>query len=205
MAQAQYETLEAELSELFRSGDLTEVLRRLVEGYGAEILGYLARTMRNEADAAEVFSILCEDLCRGIGAFQGRSSFRTWAYRLATSARARYWSDAFRRHGSPLLSEEAAKLEQQVRSATRPYLRTEVKDRFARLREHLDPEEQSLLTLRLDRDLSWTEIAEILEGDGQVLPAKELQSRAATWRQRFKRLKDKIRRLADAEGLLETD
>src|SRR5262245_19329718 len=98
MAQAQHEALEAELTEVFRSADFGEVLRRLVEGYGAEILGYLTRTMRDEADANEVFSMFCEDLCRGIGAFQGRCSFRTWAYRLATSARARFWSDAFRRH-----------------------------------------------------------------------------------------------------------
>ena len=200
---AQQKDLEAELLALFRSGDHSEVLRRLVEGYGAEIQAYLFHTMRNDADAAEAFSRFCENLCVGIADFESRSSFRTWAYRLATSARARLWSDAFRRRASPLSSEFAAQLEHRARTATKPYLRTDFKDRFAGLREHLDPDEQTLLTLRVDRDLSWAEIAEILEGGAGILSPTELNSRAAAYRQRFKRLRDKIRRLADESGLLE--
>ena len=53
-------------------------------------------------------------------------------------------------------------------------------------------DEQSLLTLRVDRGMSWAEIAHILdEGAGE--PAL---------RKRFERVKRKLRDLAAAEGLL---
>ena len=110
MGQEKHQALEVELSTIFQSGDHAEVLRRLIEGHGPEIHGYLIHTMRNESDAEEVFSRFCEDLCRGIAAFEGRSSFRTWAYRLATNARARHWADPYRRLGDRLHSEMAEKL-----------------------------------------------------------------------------------------------
>ena len=47
------------------------------------VLGYLIATLDDRDDAAEVFSVLSEDLWRGIAAFGWRSSFRTWMYTLA--------------------------------------------------------------------------------------------------------------------------
>src|SRR6185369_7513325 len=44
----QQQAFEVELSRVFRSGDQPETVRRLVEGYGPEILGYLSRTMNDE-------------------------------------------------------------------------------------------------------------------------------------------------------------
>lgn len=42
-----------------------------------------------------------------------------------------------------------------VRTRTAEYLRTEVKDRIAKLRDSLDPEDRTLLILRVDRKLGW--------------------------------------------------
>ena len=50
--------------------------------------------------------------------------------------------------------------------------------------------ERTLLVLRIDRDLPWAEIAEIMD------------SREPALRKRFERLKEKIRKLAESEGLL---
>jgi RNA polymerase sigma-70 factor (ECF subfamily) len=205
MAGEREETLEPRLRERWAGARFEEAARLLVEGYGPQILGYLVRTMRNEADACEVFGRLCEQLWRGLPRFEGRSSFKTWAYRLATHARTRFWEDPYRRRARPLESDLISKLEQQVRSRTLRHLRSEVKDRFARLRASLSPEEQSLLTLRIDKELAWTEIAEILAGPDESCSEGELKLRATALRQRFQRLKDKIRRLADEEGLLEAD
>jgi RNA polymerase sigma-70 factor (ECF subfamily) len=196
---------EQRLQEKFRLEDLEAVTTAIVESYGPEVLGYLVRTMRSKVDASEVFSQFCEDLCRGIAGFERRSSFRTWVYRLATSARARFWLDPFRRRGRRLMTDELAKIEEQVRSRTLPHLRTEVKGRFAQLRSRLDPDEQSLLTLRVDKKMSWTEVAEVLAKPDEPLTEPELQSRAAAWRQRFKRLKDRLRAMAQEEGLIESD
>jgi RNA polymerase sigma-70 factor (ECF subfamily) len=65
-----------------------------------------------------------------------------------------------------------------------------------RLRETLDPDDQTLLSLRLDRELEWEELAVVLSGEGTPVTAVAL-------RKRFERLKDRLGRLAREEGLLE--
>jgi RNA polymerase sigma-70 factor, ECF subfamily len=204
MDREQGEDIEQMLRQEMGRGDFQALAARIVESYGDELFGYLVRTMRDERDAAEVFSQFCEDLCRGLPGFQGRSTFRTWTYKLATSARARHYLDPYRRRGVRLETDEVSKIEQEVRSRTLAFLRTEARDGFARIREQLDPEEQSLLTLRVDRDMGWTEIAEVMTGPGEATTEQELASRAATMRQRFKRLKDKIRKLGREQGLMES-
>ena len=70
-----------------------------------------------------------------------------------------------------------------------PHLRTEVKSDVQKLREELTEEEQTLLILRVDRNLDWREVADILEIEEPAL------------RKRFERLKDKLRRLAKERGI----
>jgi len=69
------------------------------------------------------------------------------------------------------------------------YQQSAVKDRFAKVREQLDPDDHALLGLRLDRQMSWTEIAKVM-GD-EAAGARE----AAALRKRFERLKVKLREL----------
>jgi RNA polymerase sigma-70 factor (ECF subfamily) len=195
--------LEQRIQQRLDLREIEEAARVVVEGYGPEIFGYLLRSMRNDDDAAEVFSQFCEDLCRGLGTFQRRSSCRTWLYRVATIARARFWKDPYRRRGQRLQTDEISKLEQEVRASTLAYLRGEVKDRYLQLLEALDADERTLLTLRAEKEMSWPEIAEVHAGPDEALSDKELLSSAAALRQRYKRLKDKIRSLAQDEGLLQ--
>jgi RNA polymerase sigma-70 factor (ECF subfamily) len=197
--------VEQSIRESWARADWPEATRRIVEGYGPQVLGYLVRTMRNEADACEVYGRFCEHLWRGLPAFEGRSAFKTWAYRLATHARTRFWEDPYRRRGTRLDTGAVSQIAEQVRSRTLRYLRTEVKDGIARLREKLEPDEQGLLTLRIDRGMAWAEIAEVLAGADEELPEKELKTRASALRQKFQRVKDKIRRMAQEEGLLDVD
>ena len=65
-------------------------------------------------------------------------------------------------------ADEAKAVEQaiaRVRSATHDYQKTDVKDRFRSLRDELDEEDQMLLVLRVDRNLSWRELALTMTGD----------------------------------------
>ena len=88
-------------------------------------------------------------------------------------------------------------MEAQIRSRTRPWLRTEVKDRFTALRDELDEPERSLLVLRVDRRMSWAEIAKVLgEDDERAVPRI---------RKRFSLLKAKLHERAQEAGLLEAD
>ncbi len=175
-----------------------------IESYGPELLRYIAAIVKEEDAASEVFSQMCEDIWCGIREMRWQSSFRTWCYAVARNACFRHLRSPSRRR--LLALSEARELETlcaSVRTRTLPYLRSEVKDAVARLRETLTPDEQGLLTLRVDRALDWNEIAEILAE--QPLDAASLRRNAAACRKRFERLTDKLRALALREGLIDAD
>jgi RNA polymerase sigma-70 factor (ECF subfamily) len=186
------ETIEAHCkSERF--GDAVTIA---VRGFGPEVLGYLAAMSRNEVDANDAFSLFCEDLWRGLPKFRWQSSFRTWAYTLARHALYRLARDPERRHpkvaisGSPQLAELAV----HIRTTTMLALKSEPRTKVARLREQLEPDDRTLLILRIDRKLSWQDIARVM-ADAPLEDA-DLVRAAATLRKRFERVKERLRKLA---------
>ena len=195
------DTGEAELRDAHARGDLEAAARLGLERYQVEIYSFLYARLGAESDAHDVFSQFTEDLWRGLAGFAWRSSFRTWLYTLARHAAARFErtpANQARRHAALSGAPDPVAVE---RSRTRPYLRTDVKDRFAALRSSLTPDEQTLIILRVDRDLSWDEVARILHDDEP--DAVELRRRVTNLRQRFQQLKDRLREQAKADGLLE--
>jgi RNA polymerase sigma-70 factor (ECF subfamily) len=195
MTPEEAKALEERIAAGLDAGDLQAAATEAVRGYGPEILGYLVAVMRDDEAAYEVFSQFSEDLWRGLSAFRRESSFRTWAYKLAWHATKRYRRDAFRRRAQPLETTQISKIAAEVRSSTIMYLKTQVKDGVAKLRESLDPQDQTLLILRVDRNLPWSEVAHVMAEQDQKVDEAAL-------RKRFERLKVKLRKLAEQEGLL---
>jgi len=187
--------LESTIARYLDARDFEAAASAIVRGYGPEIVGYLASLARDLDRAHDVFSQVCEDIWRGLPDFRREASTRTWLYKLAWRAWLRHERDAFRRHGRPLVTEQMSRLAAEVRSTTALHLKTGVKDAVARLREKLTPDEQSLLVLRIDRDLAWSEIASIMSSPGhEVAPP--------TLAKRFERVKTKLRKLAEEAGLI---
>ena len=167
------EDLEADITRLLEAGDLPAAASVIMRGYGPAILGYLFGLTRDEDRADDVFLQFCEDLWRGLPGFRRDSSSRTWVYTVAWHAWLRQERDAYRRHGRPLASEEMSRLAAEVRSTTALHLKSEVKDAVARLREQLSPAEQSLLVLRVDRELSWGEVAAVMSSPEDPLESAD--------------------------------
>lgn len=184
---------------LHAAGQTDLAVSLAIESYGDEVYGFLASRLRDDDLAADAFSQVCEDLLKSIVAFEWRCSMRTWIYKLAHSAAARAVRSAGRRVPLSQVSEVA----DRVASRTREYLQTRVKDGFAALREELPPDDQTLLILRVDRELDWNEVAEVLSN--RELDAEEQRRTAARLRQRFKTLKEQLRERAIAVGLIHAD
>lgn len=198
------EDVEAQVREAHRSGDLEAAARVGLSHYRAEVYSFLCARLRSEADAHEVFAQTSEDVWRGISDFRWQCSFRTWLYTLARHAAIRFERSPANR---ARLRESLSRVPEAVdreRSRTRPYLRTDVKDRLSQLRETLTPDEQSLLVLRVDRGLSWEEVSRVLYDDGEPDEAT-LRRHAVNLRQRFRQLTERIRERARAEGWLDED
>jgi RNA polymerase sigma-70 factor (ECF subfamily) len=186
---------ETAITKRLGDGDVAGAATEALRLYGQPILAYLHSLARNEADAGDMFSVFCEDLWTGLPQFRCESSFRTWAYKLAWHAAMRFFKDPYRKRARALASAEFSQMAEVVRTTTAAHLRTAIKDKMARLRESLDPGEQTLLTLRVDRNMTWQEIAEIMSESGERLAEPAL-------RKRFERLKEKLRKLAQHEGLI---
>ncbi|HEU4408628.1 MAG TPA: sigma-70 family RNA polymerase sigma factor [Polyangiaceae bacterium] len=206
MAGATREGLECEIRDKHEQGQYAAAAALVIRGYGAELFGFLLAFHRDEEDAAEVFAEFSERLVRALPAFRGGSSFRTWAYALARHASLNYRRGARRRDKRqmplPDGSEHPAVVE-LTRDETPAYLRTDRRARFTALRESLPREDQELLVLRVDRGLSWNDLALVRHDGASALTDEALKREAMRLRQRFHLLKKRLSALARDAGVLD--
>ncbi len=173
--------------------DFEQAATEALERYGGELLGYLHAMARPPLDADELFSALCERLWIALPTFRWQSSFRTWAYVVARNLLRSGIRSARGPRGrvDPVVTSEISLIADRVRSSTPAHVRTRAKDRLQEVREQLDPDDQTLLILRVDRNMAWKDIAEVMHEDGDDrTPAQ----RGAALRKRFERLKERLRR-----------
>ncbi len=178
--------VEVSLRALINARDLERAASVALRAYGSEILGYLTNVMNDPVAASEVFSQFAEDFWRGLASFEPRAKVRTWAFYIARAARARYYKDPYRKRRKRLLTKE---LELLLVATTNAYFasQTSPEDRVERVRQQLTPNDREIITLRVDREMTWDEVA-LVTG---LTPA--------TARKRFQRAKDRIRKILNEE------
>lgn len=183
--------LEAQIRSACDSKDYDRAATIALEGYGAELMSFLFALLRSASDADDVYGIVCESLWKSLPEFRWDSAFRTYAYTIARHAWLKYVRDPRNRTPAAALSSPSAEaVAERAHTRTATYLRTETKDKVAELRAQLDPEDQTLLILRINRQLAWRDIAKIMNDDTDDAG---ITRAAAALRKRFERLKDDLR------------
>lgn len=184
---------ESAIVRALEARDFDAAASAIVRAYGPGILGYLA-TLLGDADVArDAFSEFAEQLWRSLPRYAAKSSAKTWAYAIAYHCALRQRRARGRRRTRPLRESEYSRLAADVATtASRSFSRSAAERKLDVLRRALAPEEQTLLVLRLDRQMSWEDIAVVLG----------TKASATTLRKRFERLKTRLRSLAEREGLL---
>jgi RNA polymerase sigma-70 factor (ECF subfamily) len=195
--------LEAAVKRCCEEGDLHQAATLAIQGYGPEVLGFLA-VLVDRADAGEVFADVCVRLWKSLRSFRWDASLRTWVYVLARRAcqaylkeRASYRDRHMRFSEVPEIDAMIARVRTTTIEALGPQRGM---TRVERLRSALSPDEQTLLTLRLDRELDWRAIARVLADADGDLTETELVRESALLRKRFERIKEKLKKLAEKEG-----
>ena len=186
--------VEAQVAEAVTHGDYEAAATAVIQGYGPQVLGYLRSVVRDDEEAEDAFAVFAENVWRGLPSWERRASVRVWAYSVAWNAATRVFRDPWLRRRRELPPSAASCLVAEVMSTSR---RDQERRRSAleQLRGSLGPEEQSLLVLRVDRGLSWGEVA-------QAMGAADDHSGRAALRKRFERLKERLAADAKARGLL---
>jgi RNA polymerase sigma-70 factor, ECF subfamily len=173
-------------------GDLADAATLTLREYGAEIFGFLAGIV-GERDADEVLSVFSERLWRGLKDFEGRCSVRTWCYVLARHELGRFQRGQ-RRHANrrvPISQYQEALA--AVRTTSRSTFATANRRKLARLRDDLPDDERTLLILRVDRNLAWTDVALALSDAPEAMTAEERKRAAARHRKQFQAIKDRLK------------
>jgi RNA polymerase sigma-70 factor (ECF subfamily) len=200
------ERLEKQVRESWKSEDFDQATSLCIKGLGPEIIGFLDARLHSLADAEEVFCLFAEDLWRGLPKFEWRSSVRVWAYSLAINATNRYVSAPHRKRNRNLALSRIEYLQKavdRVRTTTVAYLKTQTKTRMQALREMLPAEDQTLLILRVDRGMSWRELAMAMGVEEESSSDEAVTRNAARLRKRFERIKLRLRELAVQEGVID--
>jgi RNA polymerase sigma-70 factor (ECF subfamily) len=170
---AQEVAFDQELVNRFKGGDQS-AFDEMVSRYWDRIYGMVNQLLRNSQDAEEVTQDAFIRAHRGLANFRGDSAFSTWLYQIATNlARNRYWywwrrkRDKSVSFDAPLSADNATTLADlipaEVETPDDITVTQEFITRIGQGMERLSPKHREVLTLRNIKNLSYEEIATILD------------------------------------------
>ena len=176
---------EQELVARARRGD-ESAFEALVPENEKRIYNLCRRLTGNQEDAAELTQEAFLNAWRGLGRFQGESSFSTWLYRLATNACIDFLRKEKRRQSLSMTvslddEEEARQVElPDERYAPEGALeRAEARRAVAEGLERLTLEHRQVLVMREIHGLSYAEIGQVLGLEEGTVKSRIARARGA--------------------------
>ncbi|MCU0685858.1 MAG: sigma-70 family RNA polymerase sigma factor [Polyangiaceae bacterium] len=194
--------LDEQVRHLLEAGDAPRAITLALRQLGPEVFGFIAGVLGRDANADEVFAITSERLWRSLPTFAWRCPLRAWAYIIARNEIARFRSNE-RRHA--IRRVPISELEDVIAAiTTQAHTQRSVarRERLATFRDELPVDDRALLILRVDRQLSWDDIALAFVDEPATCSDDERKREAARLRKRFQLVKERLAKRARAEGLL---
>ncbi len=149
------------------NGD-ADAFEQLVRTYQTPIYNLCLRMSGNPDDAADLSQEAFIKAWRNLGSFQFESAFSTWLYRLASNTCLDFLRSVKRRPQVSLTVEDGdgetqtLDLPDTAPTPEEAAISKEENELLARAMQSLDEQQRQILTLRVVNDLSYAEIAEIL-------------------------------------------
>ncbi|MFT3697989.1 MAG: sigma-70 family RNA polymerase sigma factor [Kofleriaceae bacterium] len=182
--------LDAKVRAYVARGQADRATEKILREYGDELARYLRSQLSAEADAQEAFSRMSEELWKSLSRFDGRCSVRTWCYMLARHA-AIYIRTLPRHQREQLVSSIPSVQQAATEMWSNSYVEgVHQREVYVEAKDALEPDDRTLLVLRIDRNLSWREIAVVLLGEDADDDA--VTRKAAALRKQFERVKDEL-------------
>lgn len=189
-AQAGISEEDARILRGLRAG-IEEAYQELIDRYEQPIFGVVFRLLENPGDASDVVQEVFLKVFRGVNAFREQSSLRTWIYRIALNEahNQRRW---FTRHCRCEVSIENERGERRNplelasdpgRSPFDQALDSENRTLIERALAKINPVFRTAVVLRDIENLSYEEIAEILQVSLGTVKSRILRGREALRRE----------------------
>jgi RNA polymerase sigma-70 factor (ECF subfamily) len=187
---------DAVLIEQCQRGD-TSAMERLILKYQNRLYNVILRICSNPDDAAELTQETFVKVIENIGKFQGKSSFYTWAFRIAVNLTINYCKRSSKLGLKSLDSDESG---DQATGTLREYLSNDKSPDPASVAQNrelcdlviqsiakLDDDHRTILVLRDIEGMSYSQIAQVLE-----LELGTVRSRISRARGKFKDILETI-------------
>jgi RNA polymerase sigma-70 factor (ECF subfamily) len=190
--------LDDEVGACLRDGDMEGAAARVLQGCGPSIRGYLRVALAEDRLARDAFSAFSEAVWQRLRRYRAEKRLVVWAHRLAyAAAKERRETSRLRK---PTTTRKAKFGSREPRDLSRTRAATleplGAPEDAELMRRELSLEEQTLLTLRIDRQFEWAEIAWVLsQGSGREAGAQMAR--------RYERLVARLHATAIARGLIE--
>ncbi len=180
---------DARLLRGLRAG-IDQAYEELISRYRQPVYGMVFRLVGNQSDACDVVQEVFLKVFRSVSSFREKSSLRTWIYRIAVNEayNHRRW---FSRHCKREVAIENEEHEQSAYDVTvdpgpSPFERaatTETRHLIEAALERVNPIFRAAVVLRDIEDLSYEEIADILQVSLGTVKSRILRGREALRRE----------------------
>ena len=174
---------------------IEDAYEQLIERYQQPVYGIVYRLLGSQCDASDVVQEVFLKVFRRIASFRGQSSLRTWIYRIAVNeAHNQYrW---FTRHCCREVAMESSpqhpsSLESAPDPGRSPFQRacdSETRTLIEEALRRINPDFRTAVVLRDIENLSYEEIAEILQLSLGTVKSRILRGREALRRELTQRL-----------------
>jgi RNA polymerase sigma-70 factor (ECF subfamily) len=173
-----------------RSG-IEEAYEELIERYEQPVYGMVYRLLGNQSDACDVVQEVFLKVFRGVSAFREQSSLRTWIYRIAVNEahNHRRWFVRHCRREVPFEDDRAEhpnSLEYTPDPGRSPFeqaLDSENRTLIEQALTRINPVFRTAVVLRDIQNLSYEEIAEILQVSLGTVKSRIVRGREALRRE----------------------
>lgn len=188
--------LMTEIRGLVRSSEPTSATAAALRVYGSEIFGFLVGALDDSHRAREVYGATSDLVTQGLPSFTWSCTLRTWMYAMARVAiRQRASSRDLTARAE---SSESGKRDSPPFPRLRPYRVAAVRRAASFLRRTLSIEDREILVLRVDRRLSWRELA--LTSIGTTASELDVSAEESRLQERFRRIRTSLARSAARYG-----
>ena len=175
---------------------IEEAYEQLIERFQQPVYGLVYRLIGNQSDACDVVQDVFLKVFRGVASFREQSSLRTWIYRIAINEayNHRRWFVRHCKHEVPLEHEREDEwrcLDYAADPGQSPYdqaLESENRSLIEQALARINPDFSTAVVLRDIENLSYEEIADILQLSLGTVKSRILRGRESLRRELMQRV-----------------